>query len=129
MTVNRLAAASLAALGAASAIPISLAQLDFAGLINVFHIDNGDSARALVVIMGIGGVLTFGVLVLALVGAFLTATGGAAARTVLIVAALAGLVTAFPLWIPSGAVIGVAALLLASSEQTPRTLRPREGEI
>ena len=129
MTVNRFAATALAALSAASAIPISLAQLDFAGLINVFHIDNGDSARALVVLMGIGGVLTFGVLALALVGSFLAAAGAASARTVLIVAAIVGLVTAFPLWIPSGAVIGVAALLLASAEQTPRALRPREGEI
>jgi hypothetical protein len=34
MTGNRLAAAALAVLGAASAIPIPLAQLDFAGLWN-----------------------------------------------------------------------------------------------
>jgi hypothetical protein len=36
LTGNRIAAGALAALGAASAIPIPLAQLDFAGLINVF---------------------------------------------------------------------------------------------
>jgi hypothetical protein len=46
-SANRLAAAALAALGAASAIPIPLAQLDFAGMINVFHIDSGDSPQAL----------------------------------------------------------------------------------
>ena len=46
LRANRLATAALAALGAASAIPIPLAQLDFAGLLNVFHIDHGDSPRA-----------------------------------------------------------------------------------
>jgi hypothetical protein len=39
MTGNRLAAAALVALGTASAIPIPLAQLDFAGVMNVFDID------------------------------------------------------------------------------------------
>jgi len=43
MTSTRLAAAALAALGAASAIPIPLAQLDFAGIMNVFNIDAGGS--------------------------------------------------------------------------------------
>jgi hypothetical protein len=112
MTVNRLAAAALAALGAASAAPIPLAQLDFAGLVDVFHIDNGDSPTALLVIVAIGGVLTIGILALAFTGAFLAATGAASARTVLIAAALVGLVTAMPLWIPAGVLIGVAALLL-----------------
>src|SRR5438093_12207479 len=54
LSAARLAAAALATLGAASAIPIPLAQLDFAGLVNVFHIDNGDSPRALLVIAGVG---------------------------------------------------------------------------
>lgn len=128
MTVNRLAAAALAALGAASAIPIPLAQLDFAGLVNVFHIDNGDSPHALLVIMGIGGALTIGVLALAFAGAFLAASGAASARTVLITAALAGLVTAMPLWIPAGVLIAGAALLLSppNAEQAPT---PRQGEI
>jgi len=109
MTGNRLAAAALAALGAASAIPIPLAQLDFAGLMNAFNIDAGDSPRALQIIAGVGGVLTIAVLAVALVGAALAANGHAAARGVLIAAALAGLVTAMPLWIPAGVVIGAAA--------------------
>jgi hypothetical protein len=111
-SATRLAAAALAALGAASAIPIPLAQLDFAGMINVFHIDSGDSPPALLVIAGVGGALTFGVLTLAFGGAFLAATGATSARAVLIGAAVAGLVTAMPLWIPAGVLIGAAAALL-----------------
>jgi hypothetical protein len=142
-SATRLAAAALAALGAASAIPIPLAQLDFAGLINVFHIDNGDSPRALLVIAGVGGALTIGVLVLAFAGAFLAATGAASARTVLIAAALGGLVTAMPLWIPAGVVIGAAAFLLGrpKADESDDVLRnrlhvsgvqtrtPRRGEV
>jgi hypothetical protein len=62
--------------------------------------------------MGVGGILTLGVLALALTGAALAATGRSAARAVLIAAAVAGLVTAMPLWIPAGVVIGAAALLV-----------------
>jgi hypothetical protein len=131
-TANRLAAAALAALAAASAIPIPLAQLDFAGLINVFNIDNGDSPRALLVIAGVGGTLTFAVLALAFAGSFLAATGAASARTVLIAAALAGLVTAMPLWIPAGVLIGTAATVLGpptddESGDAPRNLLPTTG--
>jgi hypothetical protein len=116
MTGNRLAVAALAALGAASAVPIPLAQLDFAGIINVFNIDSGDSPRALHIIAGVGGVLTVAVLALAFVGAALAATGHPAARAVLIAAALAGLVTAMPLWIPAGVVIGAAAVVLGQPQ-------------
>lgn len=119
MTAYRLAAAALAALGAASAIPIPLAQLDFAGFWNVFDIDSGDSPRALHVIMAVGGVLTIAVLALAFAGAALAAMGNTAARSVLIAAALAGLVTAMPLWIPAGIVIGAAAVLLGHSNGRP----------
>jgi hypothetical protein len=112
MSGHRLAAAALAAFGASSAIPIPLAQLDFAGIINVFNIHSGDSPRALHVIAGIGGFLTIAVLAIAFVGAFLAATGHPAARPVLIAAALAGLITAMPLWVPAGIVIGAAAFLL-----------------
>jgi hypothetical protein len=116
LTVRRVAASALAALGAASAIPIPLAQLDFAGLINVFNIDSGDSQRALLVIVGVGGVLTSAVLALALAGSFLAASGAPAARPVLIAAALAGLVTATPFWIPAAVLIGAAALLLGQPQ-------------
>jgi hypothetical protein len=75
LSTNRITAAALAALGAASAIPIPLAQLDFGGLINVFNIDNGDSPRALLVVAGVGGTLPVLVLALALAGSFLAAVG------------------------------------------------------
>jgi len=107
-----IAAAALAALGAASAIPIPLAQLDFAGLVDVFDISSADSPAALRVIAGIGGVLTIGVLCLAFAGVALTLTGAPAARGVLIAAAIGGLATAMPFWIPAGVVIGAAAVLL-----------------
>jgi hypothetical protein len=111
-SATRLAAAALAAFGAASAIPIPLAQLDFAGLINVFNIDHGDAPDGLLVIAAVGGILTFVVLALAVIGSFLAATGARSARALLIAAALAGVVTAMPLWIPAGVLIGAAALLL-----------------
>jgi hypothetical protein len=119
MTGTRLAAAALATLGAASAIPIPLAQLDFAGFWNVFDIDSGDSPRALHIIMGVGGVLTIAVLALAFIGAALAAMGNSTARSLLIAAALAGLVTAMPLWVPAGIVIGAAALLLGHPNGRP----------
>jgi hypothetical protein len=118
MTTHRIAAAALAAFGAASAIPIPLAQLDFAGLLNAFNIHAGDTPQAVLVIAGIGGVLTFVVLGLAFVGAGLALAGRPAARPVLIAAALAGLVTAMPLWIPAGVVIGAAALILGQERRS-----------
>jgi hypothetical protein len=117
LSQNRMIVAALGTLGAASAIPIPLAQLDFAGLINVFNIDNGGSPHALLVIAGAGGILTFAVLALAFVGSFLAAIGAPSARAVLIAAALAGLITAMPLWIPAAVVIGAAALLLGHHPQ------------
>jgi hypothetical protein len=117
VTDNRIAAAALATFGAASAIPIPLAQLDFAGLINAFDVDNGDSPPALLVMAGVGGFLTIAVLGLAFAGAGLALAGAPIARALLITAALAGLVTAMPLWIPAGVVIGAAAILLARPSQ------------
>jgi hypothetical protein len=127
LTANRIAAAALAAFGAASAIPIPLAQLDFAGLFNAFNIDSGDSPRALLVIASVGGILTLAVLGLAFVGAGLALSGAPAARNVLIAAALAGFVTAMPLWIPAGVVIRAAAILLgqSSNRHTPSEYSPR----
>jgi hypothetical protein len=119
MTGNSFAAAALAALGAASAVPIPLAQLDFAGIVNVFDIDSGDSPQALHVIAAVGGILTIGVLALAFAGAALGAMGSPAAPAVLFTAALAGLVTAMPLWVPAGVVIGAAAVLLGPSCARP----------
>jgi hypothetical protein len=115
LTENRIAASALAALGAASAIPIPLAQLDFAGLLNAFNIDSGDSPRALLVIAAVGGIFTIAVIALAFAGAVLAFTGAPSARNVLVAAALAGLVTAIPLWVPAGVVIGAAAVILGES--------------
>ncbi len=115
LTANRIAAGALAALGAASAIPIPLAQLDFAGLFNAFNIDSGDSPPALLVIAAAGGILTIADIALAFAGAALALTGAPSARKILVAAALAGLVTAMPLWIPAGVVIGAAALMLRQS--------------
>jgi hypothetical protein len=115
MSDNRIAAGALAAFGAASAIPIPLAQLDFAGLINAFDIDSGDSPRALLVMAGVGGFLTIAVLAVAFAGAGLALAGAVAARPLLLAATLAGLVTAMPLWIPAGVVIRAAAMLLSQS--------------
>jgi len=112
LTGSRIAAAALAALGAASAIPIPLAQLDFAGFFNAFNIDSGESPPALRVLAAAGGILTIAVVGLAFAGAVLTLAGARSARTILISAALAGLVTAMPLWIPAAVVIGAAALIL-----------------
>jgi hypothetical protein len=119
MTGNRIAAAALATLGAASAIPIPLAQLDFAGLINVFNIHHGDSPHALPVIAAVGGMLTFVVLALAFVGAGLALVEAPAARNVLIAAAVAGFATAMPFWIPTGLVIGAAAAMLGRENRAP----------
>ncbi len=123
MTDNRILAAALAALGAASAIPIPLAQLDFAGVIDVFGVDSGDSPRALLVLAGVGGVLTVAVVALALVGVGLALAGARAARTVLVAAALAGLATAMPFWIPAGVVIGAAAVMLGPADRDPGASR------
>jgi hypothetical protein len=121
MSDNRIAAAALAAFGAASAIPIPLAQFDFAGLVNVFDIDSGDSPRALLVMAGLGGFLTIAVLAIAFAGAGLALAGAPFARALLITSALAGLVTAMPLWIPAGIVIGAAAILLGQPSKDRRS--------
>ena len=110
MSPNHLAAAALAGFGAASSIPIPLAQLDFAGLFNVFNIHAGDAPTGLRVMAGIGGVLTIGMIAVAVAGAALALAGARSAGTVLATAALGGLVTAFLLWIPVGVVLGAAAL-------------------
>jgi hypothetical protein len=126
VTTNRIAAAGIAGVGAAAAVPIPLAQLDFAGLVNVFGIESGGSPRALVVLVAVGGILTCAVLATALVGVVLAATGERRARAVLLTAAVAGFVTAMPIWLPAGIVIGAAALVAespATSEGAGREFR------
>jgi hypothetical protein len=89
--------------------------LDFAGLFNAFNIDSGGSPRALLVVASVGGILTVAVVALAFAGAALALTGAPSAGSILIAASLGGLVTATPLWIPAGVVIGAAALILGQA--------------
>jgi hypothetical protein len=119
MPLNRVAAVLLGVVGAAGAVPIPLAQLDFAGLINVFDIDSGDTPGALLAIAGVAGFLTIGVLAVAFVGAGLALAGASSARVVLFAAALAGLVTAMPLWVPTAIVIGAAAFVAGLGDEQP----------
>jgi hypothetical protein len=127
-TPQHLVAAALAALGTASAIPIPLAQLDFAGVLNVFDIDDGDTPTAVLTIAAVGGVLTIAVLALALVGVFLALAGVPSARTVLIASAVAGFATATPFWIPAGVVLGASAHLLGKHNPTISFQRPESAE-
>jgi len=70
------------------------------------------------------------VLGLAFVGVGLALTGAPAARNVLIAAALAGFVTAMPLWVPAGVVIGAAAILLGQSvDRRPSSEHPRRNVL
>jgi hypothetical protein len=123
---QHMAAAALATIGAASAIPIPLAQLDFAGAFNAFNIDNGDTPPAVIALAGVCGVLTALVIVLAFVGAVLILIGSDVARTTLVTAAIAGLATAMPFWIPTGVILGSAVLVLGRSPRPPdgRVARP-----
>ena len=112
MTLDRWFAAALAAFGAVSAVPIALAQLDFAGIVNVFGIDSGDTRHAVLVLAGAAGALTLLVIALALAGGALALLGCAAARPLLLTAAITGLISATPLlWIPAGSALGAAAWL------------------
>jgi len=111
MNQQRFASAALALVGAAMAVPIPLAQIDFAGLVNVFGIDAGDTPTAVLVLAGAGGVATVTVIGLALAGAVLAWRGDSSARAVLGAAAIAGFVTAFPVWFGCGIVLGAAAFL------------------
>jgi hypothetical protein len=120
MPENRILAAALAAVGAVMAIPIPLAQLDFAGLFNAFDIHHGDAPQALLVMAAIGGCLTVPVIGAALAGACLAFSGAPSARPLLLGAAVAGLVTAMPLWVPTAIVLGAAALVLERAAGTAR---------
>lgn len=112
MTGDRLPAAALAACGALSGIPLALAQLDFAGIVNVFGIDTGDVAHGLLVLAAIGGVLTCVVILASVAGAALCLTDPRAARSVLLSCALGGFLTSFLLWLPPALAIAAAAHLL-----------------
>lgn len=118
-------AVALAVAGAASGIPLGLAQLDFAGAVDVFEITT-DAPAALSVAAGVGGALTLGVVALALGGALLAAARHHAARTVLGVAAVLGFATALLPWLPSAVALGAAACLLEGGAE-PLRHRPSRG--
>jgi hypothetical protein len=124
---HQLAAAGVAFLGAAQAFPIPLAQLDFAGAFNVFDIDHGDSPQALLVMAAVGGVFTCVVIVVAFVGAILLFAGSDSGRPVLFGAAVAGLATAFPLWIPTAVILGVAVLISSRAARSTAAPWPPPG--
>jgi hypothetical protein len=124
-TSQRLAAAAIAAFAVVSAIPIPLVGLDFAGFINVFHIDGGDIPQGVLTIVAGAAILTIAVLLLACVGIVLALTGSRAARPVLLVAAAAGIVTAVAAWLPAGVLLGVAAHLV--DKQAPENLVRAQG--
>ncbi len=111
MTTQRLAVSALGIGGATLGIPIGLAQLDFAGILNFANVDSGDSPTALLVIAGVSG---FGTLALALVGLVagaLAVTDLVWARRLLLVAALGGIVSATIFWLAPGVALGAAAVL------------------
>src|SRR6266566_4395045 len=119
LTPNRLAAAALAALGAASAMPIPLAQTRFRRpLQRIQHRQRRltagaprDRRRR--------RILTIAVLGFAFVGVGLA-----------LAAAPAGFVTAMPLWVPAGVVIGAAAILLGQSvDRRPSSEHPRRNVL
>jgi hypothetical protein len=122
MTSNRIAAAALAAVAAVGAIPLALAQLDFAGVLNAFDIHASDTPVGVLVLAGVSGFLTFGVLVLALWGVALTLTESPAARNLLVAAAVLGFATALVFWIPAGIMLGAAVLILDDAEKRERSL-------
>jgi hypothetical protein len=111
MFTSRIAAAALAAFGAASAMPLGLAQLDFAGIVNFVGIDEGDTPSGVLVLAGVGGFLTIGFTLLAFIGAALALSGSRWAPELLAVAAIGGLVSALIFWIPAAIAIGAAAVI------------------
>lgn len=125
MATERLIASLLAAFGAASGIPLALAQLDFAGVIGVFGVDSGDARPGLRVVAAIGGALTLCVVAAVLAGIALCLVGAPSARIVLVAAALAGFASALLLWLPAALAILAAAYVLDSPGQSSQPSRWR----
>lgn len=115
---RELAAGALAALGAVTAVPLALAQLDFAGVVDVFSIET-DTPRGLLVLAAVGGCLTLVTIAAALAGAVLALAGSSLARPFLWATAIAGFASSLMLWLPHGVALAAAASLL------PRTLTNR----
>jgi hypothetical protein len=124
---QRLPSAALATIGIVAAIPIPLAGLDFAGVLDIFRISPGDTPGAVLAIVAVAAILTVGVLVLAAAGVAMTLAGSPRARVLLIAAAIAGIVTAMPAWLPTAALLGVAAFLV-TEDPTTETPPARAGD-
>jgi hypothetical protein len=110
---QKLLAGAMAALGITCAVPIPMAGFDFAGMWNIFGIDHGDTPQGVITLVVVAAVLTTIVLVVAAAGVALILLESPAARPVLLAAAIAGLVTAMPAWLPTGLLLGFAAHLSA----------------
>jgi hypothetical protein len=117
-TSHRLPSAALATIGIVAAVPIPLAGLDFAGVLDIFRISHGDTPRALLAVVTVAAVLTVGVLLLAAAGVAMTLAGSPRARVLLTAAAIAGIVTAMPAWLPTAVLLGVAAYLVNEDPTT-----------
>lgn len=111
-------AVALALLAFLAGIPLVLAQLDFAGVLDVFAIET-DSPHAVLVLAAVGGSLTLADLLVALAAALLALNGSPLARPLLLAAAVAGFATALMLWLPC-AVVLVAAAATLPSDRPPR---------
>ncbi|MFN8224741.1 MAG: hypothetical protein U0R50_16020 [Gaiellales bacterium] len=117
LATDRLVAGVLAALGALAGIPLVLAQLDFAGVVDVFSIEHGDVAHGLIVLATIAAAATGTIVAAGLAGAALCLAGSAYARPVLTAVAIAGFATALMLWLPIALTLGAAVHLLGRAEQ------------
>ncbi len=126
MTTQRLAVSALGIGGATLGIPIGLAQLDFAGILNFVNIDSGDSPTALLVIAGISGFGTLALAAVGLVGGALAFTDLVWARRLLLVAALGGIVSATIFWLAPGVALGAAAML---AQERGRAAGGRVAEV
>ena len=116
MSVHRFAAAALGAFAAATAVPLGLAQLDFADMVTFVGIDHGDTPSGVLALAGVSGIATLVVSAVALAGAALALAEARSGRTVLAGAAVAGLFSATIFWIPQAVLLGVAAFILRGSE-------------
>jgi hypothetical protein len=81
MSVHRFAAAALGAFAAATAVPLGLAQLDFADIVTFLGIDHGDTPAGVLALAGVSGIATLVLSAVALAGAALALTEARSSRT------------------------------------------------
>jgi hypothetical protein len=120
MPTHRFAAAALAAFAAATAVPLGLAQLDFAGIVTFVGIDHGDTPSGVLVFAGVSGIATLVLSVVALAGAALALVEPRRGRKTVVAVALGGLVSATIFWIPQAVMLAAAAFILRDGEPAQR---------